>query len=126
MQEIKLLENIVSALEDKKGKDIITLDVREKTTLCDYFVIAGASSSSQVRALAEGVDQKLSKLGIEKRRAEGISEGRWVVLDYADVIVHIFHDETRLFYHIERLWADAPAVDAAPKAALAESETEQE
>ena len=95
------------ALSDKLGKNIVTLYVREKTTLCDYFVIASASNGPQIRAMGERVEELISKeYGIDPTRTEGVRDGRWAVVDYGDVIVHIFNDETRLFYHLERLWAD--------------------
>ncbi len=95
------------ALADKRGKDIVVLSVREKTTLCDYFVIASASNAPQIRAMGERVEELLEKEhGIVPTRTEGVRDGRWAVVDYGDVIVHIFHDETRLFYHLERLWQD--------------------
>ena len=95
------------ALADKLGKNIVALYVREKTTLCDYFVIASASNGPQIRAMGERVEELISKeYGIDPTRTEGVRDGRWAVVDYGDVIVHIFNDETRLFYHLERLWAD--------------------
>ena len=99
-------EKICALLSSKKAEDILIIDVAEKTTLCDYFVIASGHSSTQVRALCDHVEEKLSEEGLEPRRTEGTREGRWGVLDYGDVIVHIFNDESRLFYHLERLWED--------------------
>lgn len=94
-------------LSQKKAKGIVYIGVREKSSLCDYFVVAGGSSKTQVKALAEQVEEKLEKEhGLTPRRREGINEGRWAVLDYADVIVHIFGDEERDFYNLERLWED--------------------
>ena len=95
------------ALADKRGRDIVTLYVREKTELCDYFVLASGGNPSQIRAMGERVEELISKeYGIDPTRTEGVRDGRWAVVDYGDVIVHIFNDETRLFYHLERLWAD--------------------
>ena len=88
----------------------VIVDVREKTVLCDYFVIAGGRSTTQVKALCDNLEEKLSKEGVEPRRVEGVKEGRWGVLDYGDVIVHIFNDESRLFYHLERLWGEGDNV----------------
>ena len=99
-------EKICALLSSKKAEDILIIDVAEKTTLCDYLVIASGHSSTQVRALCDHVEEKLSEEGLEPRRTEGTREGRWGVLDYGDVIVHIFNDESRLFYHLERLWED--------------------
>ena len=95
------------ALSAKRGKDIVILDVKERTSLCDYFVIAGASNAPQIRAMGERVEELIEREhGLVPSRTEGVRDGRWAVIDYGDVIVHIFNDETRLFYHLERLWAD--------------------
>ena len=102
-----LAEEVCKALSDKLGKDIVALYVREKTDLCDYFVIASGSNVPQIRAMGERVEELVERnLGILPTRTEGVRDGRWAVVDYGDVIVHIFNDETRLFYHLERLWAD--------------------
>ena len=103
----QLALEICKALSAKRGKDIVILEVREKTSLCDYFVIAGASNAPQIRAMGEGVEEAIEKqFGVQPTRTEGVRDGRWAVVDYGDVIVHIFNDDTRLFYHLERLWAD--------------------
>ena len=107
MESKQFTEEICKFLSSKKAEDILMIDVREKTVLCDYFVICSGKSAPQVRALAEAVDETLSRAGEEKRRAEGFSDGRWAVLDYGDVLVHIFHDEQRLFYRLEKLWEEA-------------------
>ena len=102
-----LAEEVCKALADKLGKDIVALYVREKTDLCDYFIIASGSNSPQIRAMGERVEEWVEKnLGVVPTRTEGVRDGRWAVVDYGDVIVHIFNDETRLFYHLERLWTD--------------------
>ena len=98
---------VCKALADKRGKDIVCLYVREKTDLCDYFVIASGSNAPQIRAMGERVEELVEReLGLAPTRTEGVRDGRWAVVDYGDVIVHIFNDETRLFYHLERLWQD--------------------
>ena len=104
--ERALADKVCALLSAKKGEDILIIDVTEKTTLCDFFVIASGHSSTQVKALCDHVEEKLSAEGVEPRRTEGTREGRWGVIDYGDVIVHIFNDESRLFYHLERLWQD--------------------
>ena len=105
-----LAETVCAFLASKKAEDIVIVDVREKTVLCGYFVIAGGRSTTQVKALCDNLEEKLSKEGMEPRRVEGVKEGRWGVLDYGDVIVHIFNDESRLFYHLERLWGEGDNV----------------
>lgn len=103
----ELAQAICLALSAKKAKDIATVYVREKSSLCDYFVIASGTSSTQVRAMGEYVEEEMEKqFSLSPVREEGMRDGRWSVLDYGDVIVHIMQDETRLFYHLERLWAD--------------------
>ena len=98
---------VCKALADKRGKDIVALYVREKTDLCDYFIIASGSNAPQIRAMGERVEECIEKeFDITPSRTEGVRDGRWAVIDYGDVIVHIFNDETRLFYHLERLWTD--------------------
>ena len=106
MEILELTQEVGRYLSSKKAEDILLIDVREKTTLCDYFVIASGRNTTQVRALCENLEEHLSKQGLEPRRTEGVREGRWGVLDYGDVVVHIFNDESRLFYHLERLWTE--------------------
>lgn len=96
---------ICKYLSEKKAYGIVYIDVESKTSLCDYFVICSGRSSTQVKSLAENLDEKLEKeFSLTPKRREGVREGRWAVLDYEDVIVHIFNDEERDFYHLERLW----------------------
>ena len=94
------------ALDDKKGVKILVLDVQHLTIIADYFVIASGRSANQVRALIDEVDDKLSELGENPRRREGTNEGRWAVLDYGNVLVHVFHEQEREYYNLERLWMD--------------------
>lgn len=101
-----LSDKICSILSEKKAHDIISIKVAEKTVLADYFIIASGNSSTQVKSLAEYVDDGMAKEGIEVKRRDGEDEGRWIVLDFGDCIVHIFNDECRLFYHLEKLWGD--------------------
>ena len=100
----EMAELACDALSDKKGSDILTIDIAEKTIIADYFVICSGRSNTQVRALADHVDERFSKAGMQPLRRDGYGEDRWIVLDYGAIIVHIFHDETRLFYNLERLW----------------------
>lgn len=105
-----LAKSICEFLSSKKGEDIVLIDVREKTSLCDYFIVASGRSTQQVKGLCENLEDKLSAEGLEPKRTEGVRDGRWGVLDYGDVIVHVFNDESRLFYHLERLWEDGENV----------------
>lgn len=101
----------VKALDDKKGRDIKVLRTADQTTLADYFVICSGSSNTQVRALAEAVEEALSKAGEEPHHIEGHRGGQWTLMDYSSVVVHIFTEEGREFYGLERLWSDAQPVD---------------
>lgn len=93
-------------LDEKGANDIQILEVAHLTSITDYFVIANGRNIQSVRSLAEDLEDKLAEEGIEPRRKEGERESKWIVLDYAHVIVHIFHPEERQFYNIERLWQD--------------------
>lgn len=106
MDPKELAMQIAKILDAKKGDDIAILSVSHLTSVTDYFVIAGARNTLQARAMAEEVEDKLSEQGIEARRRDGYTDSRWIVLDYASVIVHVFHNEEREIYNIERLWAD--------------------
>ncbi len=104
MESYELARACCKILSDKKAKDIVILNVSEQTVVCSYFVIASGSSTTQVRALGDNVEELLKKEGYAPVRTEGMREGRWAVLDYGDVVVHIFNEESRLFYYLERLW----------------------
>ncbi len=98
------------ALEDKKAKDIKVLRTTEHTVLADYFVICNGTSSTHIKALVDEVDKQLSEAGEPPIRREGLRSDIWVLMDFGSVIVHIFTDEARKFYDLERLWSDAEAV----------------
>ncbi len=107
----QLMERIVKILDDKKAIDINVLDIRKLTTMADYFVICSGTSSPHIKALSDELDEKLSEDGISFLGKEGFQTANWVLMDYDSVIVHIFNEETREFYSIENLWADAKEVD---------------
>ena len=102
---------IYDAIDDKLGQDISIINIGKVSSLCDYFVIATASSQRQVKAIADNVEDELTKYDIEPRGKEGYDSQVWVLLDYGDVMVHIFNEENREFYNLEKLWKDAPYVD---------------
>ncbi len=110
MNSKEFTEKICQVLVDRKAQDVLSIDVREKTAVADFYVIAGGRSMAQTRALIDHVEEEMDKLGIAPVRREGIREGRWAVLDYGDVVVHVFNDESRLFYHLENLWDDGKNV----------------
>ena len=103
-QEIAI--KAAQAIDAKRGKDIVVLKVDHLTVLTDYMVIATGRSVPQVKALCDHVEEELEKQEVFAKRKEGVSEGRWCVLDYGDVMVHIFHEQDREYYQLERLWAD--------------------
>ena len=112
MESYELARACCKALSDKKGEDIVILDIKEQTTLCSYFVIASGKSATQVRALAENVELEVKKkFDLSPTRTEGLREGSWSVLDYGDVVVHVFSEESRLFYYLERLWDSGKNVE---------------
>lgn len=106
MENSSLALRIAHILYDKKAQDITVLNVAHLTVITDYMVIASGRSALQVKALADDVDDALAMEGVALRAREGQGEGRWIVLDYGTVLVHIFHPEDRRFYHLERLWED--------------------
>ncbi len=99
-------DKVCQILKDHKGQDIVSIDVKGKSDVADYYVVAGGRSTTHVKALIDHVEAEIDKEDIAPVRREGIREGRWAVLDYGDVIVHVFNDESRLFYHLESLWDD--------------------
>ena len=111
MADIKELVKIAyNALEEKKAQDITVLDISGVSVIADYFIIASADNERQVSALCDGVDEALYKAGYERRSMEGYSTKTWILMDYNDVIIHIFNREDRLFYDLERIWRDGKAV----------------
>lgn len=107
----EVMENIVQAIDSKKAKDITVLRTGDITVLADYFVICTAGSASQIKSISDEAGRKLTELGEVPRRVEGYRDGGWVLMDFGCVIVHIFLEEARGFYDLERLWGDAPAVN---------------
>lgn len=107
-----MVEVAVRAASDKKGFDIVVLDISKLTVISDYFVLVSGRSTTHVQALAEHIQEMLEREAeVRVVRREGYREGRWVLLDYGDIIVHIFVEEERAFYNLERLWGDAKQVE---------------
>jgi ribosome-associated protein len=107
----ELAQMLSRAALDKKAEDLVILDVRGISTFTDYFVIMSGRSTRHVQGLADSIGQQMSKKRVVQGKVEGITEGHWVLLDYNDVVVHIFYHESRDFYDLEGLWHDAPRVD---------------
>ncbi|GAA2867635.1 ribosome silencing factor [Paenarthrobacter ilicis] len=110
-QSITLARHAARAASDKLAEDIVALDVSERLALTDIFLIASAPTERQVNAIVDGIEEELLKQDLRPVRREGRSEGRWVLLDYADIVIHVQHSEDRVFYALERLWKDCPVVD---------------
>lgn len=98
------------ALEEKKGEDIQVIDISEVSVLADYFIIANGSNENQVKAMVDAVQEDLHKAGYPLKQCEGYGLGNWVLLDFQDVIVHVFDKENRLFYDLERIWSDGKRI----------------
>lgn len=101
-----LLDLIVDALQDKKGKEISIINIENISILADYFVICSGTSTTHLKALADSVEEKAEESGYTILHKEGYNSFRWILLDFGEVVVHIFHDEDRKFYNLERLWSD--------------------
>lgn len=107
MKEIeKKLSIINHAIDEKKGIDSQVIDISSLTTIADYFIIVSGNSSSQAQSIADGIDEEMSKEGYEKIARDGYQSGRWILLDYGEIIVHVFHKEERDYYKLERLWTE--------------------
>lgn len=122
---ITIARDAAKAAADKLAHDIVALDVSERLALADVFLIASAPSERQVNAIVDGIEEELAKQDLRPVRREGRSGGRWVLLDYSDIVIHVQHEEDRVFYALERLWKDCPVVDLQLEdAAAAASESE--
>jgi ribosome-associated protein len=105
------LDAAVTILGGKKAEDIAAIDIADISTLADYFLLCSGNSTTQVKSLAEELEFKLSQQGIQPHRIEGVQTASWIILDYGEVVIHVFHRETRQFYNLERLWADGKSID---------------
>ncbi|GAB2883246.1 ribosome silencing factor [Nocardioides pacificus] len=108
---LELVRAAASAASDKQAVKIVAFDVSEQLTITDAFLIASASNDRQVKAVVDAVEDKLRELGAKPIRREGERDGRWVLIDYGDVVVHVQHEDEREFYALERLWRDCPVID---------------
>lgn len=110
MESKYFAEKIANLIFNKKGYDVLILDLQKLATFADYFVICSADSDTQVKAIADEIDKSLKDEGIRCWHKEGLNALTWVLLDYVDVVVHIFKKDAREFYNIEKLWGDAPVI----------------
>ena len=109
-QSKEITKLAIAALEDKKANDVRVIDIAGVSVIADYFVIASGSNTNQVQAMADSVREALGRAGHEPRQVEGYGSANWILMDYNDIIVHIFSDESRTFYDLERIWIDGKEV----------------
>lgn len=102
----ELTDKIVKVLDDKKARDISVINIEGITTIADYFVICSGTSTTHIKTLADEIEEKMKEEGIKPLNKEGYNSARWILVDYGDVVVHIFHEEDRSHYNLERLWSD--------------------
>lgn len=107
----EMLKVIIDALQDKKAEDIRVIDINNVSVIADYFVIASGSNTNQIQAMVDNVEEEMFKAGFDNPKVEGYNTASWILLDYNDVIVHVFSEDDRAFYNIERIWRDGKEVD---------------
>ncbi len=110
MEAKEMTKLAIRALEDKKAQDIKVIDISEISTVADYFIIASGKNRSQIQAMCDNVDETMEKAGVFKKQTEGYRTANWILMDYGDIIVHIFDKENRLFYDLERIWRDGKEI----------------
>lgn len=108
---VKMAKIAINALEDKKAEDIKLIDISDVSVIADYFIIASGTNISQIQALSDNVTEMLGRSGYAIRDTEGYNTANWILLDFGDVIVHIFDEQNRLFYDLERIWRDGKQID---------------
>ena len=111
MQTIDLVKKIVEALEDKKAEDITVLDIGEVSSIADYFIIANGNNANQLTAMEDAVDEAMYTNGVHQKQVEATGNSTWILMDYQDIIVHLFSKEDRQFYDLDRIWRDGKVVD---------------
>jgi ribosome-associated protein len=109
MTTLELARKIATLADDKKGQDILLLDMEKLSFITDYYVIVSANNTTLVKAIADYIEDKLGEIGLFTKHKEGYSEGHWVLMDFEGVVVHVFLETEREFYNLEQLWADAPS-----------------
>ena len=106
MESRELAKIAYNALDEKKGINISIIDISEISTLADYFIIAGGNNENQVKELANSVEEEMYKVDCKPKHIEGFDNANWILMDFSDIIVHVFNEEDRLFYDLERIWRD--------------------
>ena len=107
----EMAKTAIAAMEDKKAEDIRVLDIADVSVLADYFIIASGKNRNQIQAMKENVEEQMEKRGFFVKHVEGYDTAHWILMDYGDVILHIFDEESRMFYDLERIWRDGRPVD---------------
>jgi ribosome-associated protein len=110
-KSLEMTKLAIAALEDKKAEEIKVIDISEVSVIADYFLIAGGSNRSQIQALSDNVEEKLGRAGFHVKQIEGYDSANWILLDFGDIIVHIFDKENRLLYDLERIWRDGKQIE---------------
>ena len=110
-REQEMVSIACKAIDDKKALDIKVIDIREVSVIADYFVITSGSNLNQVQAIVDNVEEQLGRAGFEPKQIEGTRNSNWILMDYGDLIIHVFDEENRLFYDIERIWRDEKEMD---------------
>ena len=111
MTSKELAKLACDALDDKKALEIKVINIENVSTLADYFIIASGTNHNQVQAMADNVDETLGRAGYEPKQIEGYQNANWMMMDYRDIVIHIFDEENRLFYDLERIWRDGTVVE---------------
>lgn len=111
MTSKELTKLAVAALEDRKAEDVTVIDISEISPIADYFIIANGTNQNQLQAMRDAADEALYKAGVKVQQIEGNQSSTWILMDYGDIIIHIFSKEDRLFYDLERIWRDGKVVD---------------
>ena len=110
-REKEMAQLACKAIDDKKGKDIKVIDIHKVSVIADYFVIASGTNQNQVQAIVDNIQEQLGRAGFEAKQIEGSKNSSWILMDYGDMIVHVFDEENRLFYDLERIWRDGKVLD---------------
>lgn len=113
MTSKEMAKTALKGLEDKKAEDIRVIDISAVSVMADYFIIASGKNHNQVQAMADSVEEKLQKVGIHPRQIEGYQTANWILMDFNDIIVHVFNEEDRMFYNLEKIWLDGKMIDPA-------------
>lgn len=111
METLDIVKTAVAALEDKKAEDITVIDITGVSSIADYFIIANGTNQNQLTAMQDAVDEAMYKAGLHAKQIEGNNQSAWILMDYQDIIVHLFSKEDRLFYDLERIWKDGKVIE---------------